>query len=73
MLAGPTNRAWENVVGRSCQWAVGTLCWRVPPMTHGNFLLADPANDPWESCPKKEMQKKEISTMESRNHKNAKM
>ena len=42
-------------------------------MTRGKVLLAGPANDPWESCPKKEMPKKEISTMESRNHENVKI
>ena len=32
-------------------------------MTCGNLVLADPANDLWGSCPRKEMRKKEISTM----------
>ena len=47
---GPANRAWDNVVGGSCQQTVGNLCLWVLPMGCRNIVLADPAKDLWELC-----------------------
>ena len=38
LLAGPANRLWETCIGGSRQWVMGTLCWRVPPMTRGKVV-----------------------------------